>query len=594
MLKLDFPILFISLLIPFIGSFFFLILNGKVKDRIHSIVCFFLLIAPVITVSFVLFRYGLAEPIVEPPLFSHRDLGSFSMYLDRLNGLYFLGVGIVTPMVAIYSHNYMKHRLTTMKDNEDEVPSLGIFYFSYTILSAAMLGFLITTNLILQYIFLNITVMTSFLLILIYGHGNKKRTANMYLIWSMIGGSIFLLGILGLGLHVGTFDLVDIESLELNLGMGQSLPLLIPFFIFFGMCIKKALFGVHVWLPHAHAEAPAPVSALLSPNLIGISGYAMIRVVLDIFPTQFEEMSIFFLFFAFITMVYGGLNAIAQDDLKRLLAYASISQMGWVVFGIATMTTEGMMGGVLLFVKHSISLSVLFMGAGILVEKYDGLRDISNMGELLHLHPVLSSLMLIGFLTLVGSPLTMGFWGKTLIFSGAIKMPLITGPFTFILVALAIVFAGGITAAYAFITMKRMFFGMFKGEMEPRSIGWSTSTIPMVAIASIGIFLFFIPTSLFGPAEPPSLSVLTIEGLMFLTAYLGAYTIFSGALRYFLVLFSHKVENEIIDRFFHKRVISWIKRADKALEDAHPKDFTTYLLWLMIGLIGVLLTVIFL
>ncbi len=403
-----------------------------------------------------------------------------------------------------------------------------------------------------------------------------------------------MLGIIGLGLQVGTFDLVDMESLELNLGMGAGLPLLIPFLIFFGMCIKKALFGVHVWLPHAHAEAPAPVSALLSPNLIGISGYAMIRVVLDIFPTQFEEMSIFFLIFAFVTMVYGGLNAIAQDDLKRLLAYASISQMGWVVFGIATMTNEGMMGGVLLFVKHSISLSVLFMGAGILVEKYDGLRDISNMGELLNLHPVLSSLMLIGFLTLVGSPLTLGFWGKTLIFSGAIKMPVVTGPFTFILVALAIVFAGGITAAYAFITMKRMFFGMFKADMDPISIGWSTSTIPMAVIASIGIFLFFIPTSLFGPAEPPSLSVLTIEGLMFLTAYLGAYTLFSGSLRYFLVLFSHKVENEIIDRFFHRRMISWIKRADKALEDAHPADFTTYILWLMIGFVGVILTVLFL
>ncbi len=593
MLKLDFPILFISLLIPLFGSFLFPILDDRVKDRTHSIICFFLLLIPIITVLLVFLRYGLAEPIVEPALFSHHELGSFSMYLDRLNGLYFLGVGIVTPMVALYSHNYMKHRLTSMREKENDVPSLGIFYFSYTIFSVAMLGFLITTNLILQYVFLNITVMSSFLLILLYGHGDKKRTANMYLIWSMIGGSVFLLGIIGLGLQAGTFDLVDIESLEL-LEIEDGLPLLIPFLIFFGMCIKKALFGVHVWLPHAHAEAPAPVSALLSPNLIGISGYAMIRVVLDIFPTQFEEMSLFFLIFAFVTMVYGGLNAIAQDDLKRLLAYASISQMGWVVFGIATMTTEGMMGGVLLFVKHSISLSILFMGAGILVEKYDGLRDISNMGELLHLHPVLSSLMLIGFLTLVGSPLTMGFWGKTLIFSGAIKMPVVTGPFTFILVALTIVFAGGITAAYAFITMKRMFFGMFKGEMEPRSVGWSSSTVPMAVIASIGIFLFFVPTSLFGPADPPSLSVLTLEGLMFLTAYLGAYTIFSGAFRYFLVLFSHKVENEIIDRFFHKRVILWIKNADKTLEDAHPADFTTYILWLAIGLVGVLLTVIFL
>jgi len=592
--KIDFPILFVSVLVPLLGSFLFPIIENKVEKKTLSFLCFALLIVPSISILFIFLRYGWVGLVTEPALFAHQDLGSFSMYLDRLSGLYFLGVGLVTPLVALYSRNYMEYRIRTMEKEEENVASLGTFYLAYTIFSAAMMGFVLTTNLILQYVFLNMTVMASFLLILLYGHGNRQRTAHMYLIWSMVGGAIFLLGIIGLGYYSGTFDLVDLEAMELNLGIGEGLPLFIPFLLFFGMCIKKALFGVHIWLPHAHAEAPSPVSALLSPNLIGISGYAMIRVVLDIFPAQFEQMSIFFLIFAFITMIYGGLNAIAQDDLKKLLAYASVSQMGWVVFGIATMTPEGQVGGILLFVKHSISLSVLFMGAGILVEKYDGLRDISNMGELWSLHPVLSTLMIIGFLTLVGSPLTMGFWGKALIFSGAIKMPFITGPLTFILVALAIVLAGGITAGYVFITVKRMFFGMFKGDMEPRTIGWSTSTYPMAAISLVGIFLFFVPSFLFGPAELPTLPVLTIEGLMFLTAYLGAYTIFSGGIRYYLVLFSHRVENEVLDNFFHKKILSFIKRSDEVLEHTHPITFDTYLLWLVIGFLGVLLTLLFL
>jgi len=594
MLKLDFPILFISVLIPFAGSFLFPLLGRKMEDRILSFVSFILLLVPGITVLSLALIYGLGDTIVEPALFSHPSVGSFSMYLDGLNGLYFLGVALVTPFVALYSHRYMDHRVKTMSKTGEDAPSLGIFYLSYTMFAAAMIGFLLTTNLILQYVFLNMSLMTSFLLILLYGHGDKERTASMYLIWSMVGGAVFLIGILGLGLRAGTFDIVDLAALELNLGMGEGLPLFIPFLIFFGMYIKKALFGVHIWLPHAHSEAPAPVSALLSPNLIGISGYAMIRIVLDVFPAQFELMSPFFLVFAFVTMIYGGLNALAQDDLKRLLAYASVSQMGWVVFGIATMTTEGMMGGVLLFVKHSISLSVLFMGAGILVAKYDGLRDISDMGELFEYNPVVSILMMIGFLTLVGAPLTMGFWGKALIFSGATKMPFITGPFTFILVALAVVFAGGITAAYVFITFKRMFFGMFKGKMEPRDVGVSTYTIPMTIIASIGIFLFFVPGTLLGTADLPSLSVLTVEGLMFLTAYLGAYTIFKGGLRYFLVLISYTLENKIMNTLFHIKFPIEIERLEDFIRRYQSGDVSVYILWLVVGFVGIMIAFLFL
>ncbi len=594
MVELGFPFLFLTILLPIFVAFLFPWLDKKIKDRTISLISFVFLAIPGLTALMISLTFGLQPGIVGPPLFSHDMIGSFAMYLDDLNSLFFLGVGVVTPIVAIYSFDVMEHRISHMKREGENPPSLGYFYLFYTLFSTGMLGFVMTINLFMQYIFLSLALFSSFVLILLYGHGERKRIANIYLVWSLVGSAAFFLGVIGLGTETGTYNILDLSTLESNLALGEGLPLLIPFLIFFGMSIKMALFGVHIWLPKAHSEAPAPVSALLSGNFIGLSGYVMIRVVVEMFPAQSRIMSPYFLVLAFFTMLYGGLNAIAQDDLKSLLAYSSISQMGWITFGIAIMTEKTMMGGAVLFVTQSFSSSLLFMGAGVIMVKYDGLRDISNMGELMTLNPVLSSLIVVGFSTLIGVPFTVGFWGKTLIFSGATTVAAGYGPLFFIAVALAIIFAAGITASYSLITMKRMLFGMFKGDMEPPHIGWSFSTASMAAVGLTGIVLFFSPESIMDTAAIPRLSVLTVEGLMFLTAFLGAYTIFSGGIRYYLVLLSYKVEEEIIDELFHEKMILWIEKADKSLEKAHPADFSTYMLWILIGFLSVVMILIFL
>lgn len=593
MIELSYPLLLPFLLISFILSFSLPFLEKKLDKQVLPIFSFILILIPTLTALIIYLIFGLEEGIVEPALFSHETIGSFSMYLDRLNALYLLGVGIVTPLVALYSFEVMKNRLEELHKEGGFTPSLGIFYLFYTIFALGMVGFVLTTNLFLQYIFLKLTLLSSFILIWFFGHGEKKRIGVIYLIWSLIGGGVFLLGILGLSAEIGTFNILDLSSLELNSSLRQEVTLLIPFLIFFGMCIKKALFGVHMWLPKAHAEAPAPVSALLSANLIGISSYVMIKVVLEMFPTHFEYLSPFFLALSFITMVYGSSMAIAQDDLKALLAYSSISQMGWITFGISTMTPKGISGGALLFVTQSVSSSVLFMAAGLLMKKYDGLRKISDMGGLITMNPVLSGLIILGFFTLVGAPFTIGFWAKTLVFSGATSVAAEYGPIVFILTALGIIFAGGITASYSFITLKRMLFGMFKSNMDDRPIGWTTSTISMSIIGVVGIFLFLIPEPLSHPAELPRLSVLAVEGMMFLTAYMGAYFIFTGGVRYYLVLFSHRVEEQIIDEFFHNSIPNYLFKGLRMFKKKQPGDLGNYLIWLMIGFIIILITITF-
>ncbi len=240
MLQLEYPFLSISILIPILAAFLFPWLEKKVRDRSISFISFLFLAVPGFSALIISLTFGLQPGVVEHPLFSHDTIGSFAMYLDSLNSLFFLGIAIVTPVVALYSYDIMKNRLTCMREEGEDPPSLGIFYLFYTLFSAGMFGFVLTTNLLMQYIFLNLALISSFVLILFYGHGESTRVAHIYLIWSLVGGAAFFLGIIGLGAEAGTYNILNFSTLELNLGLGEGLPLLVPFLIFFGMSIKMA------------------------------------------------------------------------------------------------------------------------------------------------------------------------------------------------------------------------------------------------------------------------------------------------------------------------------------------------------------------
>ncbi len=585
MTQLEFPIMFMAVTVPIIGALLFPLLERKTSDRVLAFTSFILLALPPAAGLFLILNHGLGDGILDPVFFSKEIVGNFSMYLDWLSGLYLLGVGIVTPAVALYSQSYMVNRIEKMESEGQVVPSLGIFYMLYIIFSVSMVGTVLSTNLIQFYVFLKITVVSSFFLILLYGYGERTRTAMMYLIWSTLAGVFYLVGSLAVGASLGTFDIINFETLEINLGAGAGIHVLVPFAIFFGLMIKKAIFGVHMWLPYAHAEAPTPVSALLSPNLIGISGWAMIRIVMEMFPVQFQDMSLFLLVISYITMIYGGLMALAQDEFKRLLAYISVSQMGWVVFGLATLTTEGMVGGVLLFVKHSLSLSILFMSAGLLISRHDGLKYISDMGGFLSKIPVSSGLTALGFMILVGSPFTIGFWTKTLIFSGATKMPLLegTGTVGFLITAAMIVIAACITAAYTFITLKRILFGEVRGLKESVVEGWTQSTIPMAVIGAIGVLMFFIPNTYIGPAYLPSVPVILTEAAVFIAAYVWAFFFFQGWPQEFAKSLFKNFEIGIVDRLYHELTISGVMKASSILNNAHTGVLNTYLVWMLAG-----------
>lgn len=500
---LSFPILLTSVIIPIILSMLLYPLGRRLKPKALAAISAGSLLIPLAVTSYYSLTFEVSVGVIDPVYFTHPSMGSFTMLLDSLSAPLVFSIALVTTLVSIYSITYMEHRFEEMKHEGLEPQSWGTYYMLYTMFSAAMMGTVLSTNLIEFYIFLELTLIPSFLLIAFYGYGERVRIAIMYLIWTHVGALAFLLGVSAIGLTTGTFDILNVRALEFNVGLGQRLPeyLVLPaaIAIILGLLVKMAIFGVHIWLPYAHAEAPTPVSALLSPNLIGIAGYALIRIVFTLFPAIFQQLSTYFIILAIITMIYGGFTALAQDDFKRLLAYSSISQMGYILLGISTITSYGFTGAILHYVSHAVGKAVLFMVAGILIVQLHGLRSISRMGGLAARMPVTGSLALIGFMHITGIPPALGLWSEVLIVFGVIERALRMGSVAFTCLVSGLVVAIGLSTAYAFITMKRIFFGEISEKLKGARDGGASLMVTTAIIAAAGLILFFYPNIFIDP-----------------------------------------------------------------------------------------------
>ncbi len=499
MIELSQPILLSAVIIPLVAAFLLPVIGRKVAPKTLATISTLLLAYPLVIVTISLFAPGLGVGVIDPVYFSSARIGSFSMLLDALSGPIAFSIALVTTMISLYSVPYMKHRFEEMEKENSKEPSWGTYYMLYVMFSAAMLGITLSTNLLEFYIFLELTLVPSFLLIMFYGYGKRERIAFMYFIWTHVGALLFLIGSLTFGYYTGTFDIFNVQTLTFNTSLWTMLPSSILIFaalaIMIGLFIKMAVFGVHIWLPYAHAESPTPVSALLSPCLIGIGGYALVRVVFIMFPSVLSDASVYLMVLALITMIYGGLMSLAQDDFKRMLAYSSISQMGYLLLGVASMTTIGMSGAMLQYVTHAVGKAILFSVAGLLIIKFNGLRSISKMGGLAVKLPIAGALALLGFMQITGIPPSLGFWSEVMIVFGAVNRAQALGSVSFILLVIGLIVAIGLSTGYAFVTMRRIFFGQPSPD-QPEIHNFKIDKailIPIVIIAVVGVLLFFFP-----------------------------------------------------------------------------------------------------
>ena len=420
--------------------------------------------------------------------FQWEPIGFFGFRADGLSIPIAFTVSLLCTVIAVYSMPYMTHRLGK------ESREYGLYFALYLLYSTGMIGAVLATNLIEFYLFFELMLIPSYFLIARWGYGDRDRISFMYFMWTHVGALALLAGILTLWAVTGTFDLSALSSAVIP----TPYRFWITMMILAGLLVKMAAFGVHVWLPQTHAEAPTPISALLSPAMIGIGGYAMVRILMTISPELIGAVSFQLSIWALITMVYGALMALVQDDIKRLLAYSSISQMGYILLGIASVQIDGVSGSMLHYLSHGMGKGILFMVAGIIIAQCHGTRSISKLGGLARKMPVTASAALIGFLTILGVPPTSGFISEFLIFFGLINSAM--NPITLLKVVVAIgaVVSTALTAGYTLWTMKRVFFGPLPAEMAEVHEAPLTMTVPLIILAATAILVGIFPDSVIG------------------------------------------------------------------------------------------------
>jgi NADH-quinone oxidoreductase subunit M len=457
--------------------------------------------------------------------------GEFGFRLDGLAAPFAIIIYVLSAILVLYSKPYMVHKFkemyeeqahgsaeshgsqTAMVESSELTKSInkqsGIYFALYLAFAMGMLGTVLATNLIQFYVFFEIMLIPGFFLVAFWGDGPRRRISLMFLFWTHVGAVVLLLGFLTIGLHVGSFDFAAISESK----MSQDVVMLAAVAIILGLGVKLAAFLFHIWLPYVHGAAPTPISALLSPAMIGIGAYGIFRLVIEFLPNTYADLAIWLHIWGLVTMIYGGAMALMQDDLKRLLAYSSVSQMGYILFGIGSYSTLGLAGAEFMYVTHGLGKALLFMTAGVLITQC-GTRSIAKLGGLAGKLPITAVCCVIGALTIAGVPPTSGFMGEWTLFAGsldtAIKENAETGSIlryaTFGLGLVATV----ITMSYMLWMLKRVFFGKMPEHLaNVKEASWYM-TAPMMVLAGFTIVVGIYPDIFFDKILPYMQGVLGV------------------------------------------------------------------------------------
>jgi NADH-quinone oxidoreductase subunit M len=343
--------------------------------------------------------------IAAPPIHYHMGVDGLSVFLIILTTL-------LTPISMLASWNSIQHRVKE-------------FFVMLLMLEVGVIGVFLSLDLFLFFLFWEIMLIPMAFLIGIWGHERRIYAAVKFILYTMAGSILMLVGILWLYNATGTFDLTAIQEALKNhpeiLGATETarfrteLLLFLAFFVAFA--IKVPLFPLHTWLPDAHVEAPTAGSVILAGVLLKMGTYGMMRFCLPLFPIVSRKAAPYVAVLAIIGIIYGALVSLVQPNLKKLVAYSSVSHLGFVVLGIFSFTVIGMQGAIYQMLAHGISTGALFLLVGMLYDRRHTF-EIKQYGGLATPMPRLSAFFLFVVLSSLGLPMLNGFVGEYLILLG--------------------------------------------------------------------------------------------------------------------------------------------------------------------------------
>lgn len=401
--KLAYPILSTLIFLPVIGALFLLLINRSRE----------------LIIKWVAMTFSTATFILSLPLFLNFDKSTYKMqFVERYEWIpawninYYLGIdGISVLLVLLTTLSSILCILISWNAIKIKIKE---FYISILLTCGAIGGVFCSLDFFLFYIFWEAMLIPMYLIIGVWGGPNRIYATMKFILYTLIGSVLMLVGIIYLYLYAGnTFDILEL--------MQKSYPYQVQFWLFWAFfsafAVKVPMFPVHTWLPDAHTEAPTAGSVILAAILIKMGAYGFLRFSLPLFPEASKAMVPFIFVLSVIAIIYAGLVCLVQKDLKRLIAYSSVSHMGFVTLGIFALNIQGVEGGILQMINHGVVTGALFLCVGVIYERTHS-RQIADYGGVATPMPVYATFFMVFTLAAVGFPGTNGFIGEFLIILG--------------------------------------------------------------------------------------------------------------------------------------------------------------------------------
>ena len=466
------PLLLVTFF-PLLGVLVILFFNRESKNAIRWVALITSLIAFGISM-WVLALFNPADPDMQMVIdYTWIEVAgweiSFLMGIDGMSILLVLLTAFLTPISI----------LSTWTAVEERVKEFMIFFL---MLEVGMIGVFLSLDLFLFYIFWEFTLVPMYFLIGIWGGPNRVYAAVKFFLYTMAGSLLMLLAILWLGISQGTFSVPEIIA---NAAIPPNIQLWLFLAFAAAFAIKVPMWPLHSWLPDAHVEAPTAGSVILAGVLLKMGTYGFLRFNLSMFPAASVQLAPWIAVLAVIGIIYGAMVSYAQKDVKKLVAYSSVSHLGFVMLGLFAINMQGIEGGILQMINHGISTGALFLLVGIIYERRHT-REMDAFGGLWKVMPVYAVLTLIVTLSSMGLPGLNGFVGEFTILLGAFGSEVLNSPWFAAIAAIGVILA----AVYLLYMFQKLFLG--EVDKEENRVLLDMNIREIVTLVPLLVLIFWI------------------------------------------------------------------------------------------------------